>query len=40
MWAVIATVFVYRSSYQQSVTAALSRTAATSLRFDLTAEGL
>jgi peptidoglycan/LPS O-acetylase OafA/YrhL len=35
MWAVIATVVVYRSSYQQSVTAALSRTAATSLSFAL-----
>jgi len=35
MWAVVATVFVYRQSYQQSVRAALSRMAATSLSFVL-----
>ena len=35
MWAVAATVFVYRESYQQSVHAALSRMAATSLSFAL-----
>lgn len=35
MWAVVATVFVYRHSYQQSVSAALSRTAATLLSFAL-----
>jgi uncharacterized membrane protein YccC len=35
MWAVAATVFVYRESYQQSVRAALSRMAATSLSFFL-----
>jgi uncharacterized membrane protein YgaE (UPF0421/DUF939 family) len=35
MWAVAATVFVYRESYQQSVNAALSRMAATSLSFIL-----
>jgi uncharacterized membrane protein YccC len=35
MWAVAATVFVYRESYQQSVSAALSRMAATSLSFVL-----
>lgn len=35
MWAVVATVFVYRYSYQQSVGAALSRMAATSLSFAL-----
>ena len=33
MWAVAATVFVYRESYQQSVSAALSRVAATLLSF-------
>ena len=31
MWAVIATVFVYRTGYQESLTAALSRSAATLL---------
>lgn len=35
MWAVVATVFVYRYGYQQSVGAALSRMAATSLSFAL-----
>jgi hypothetical protein len=35
MWAVIATVFVYRHTYQQSVSAALSRMAATLLSFAL-----
>ena len=35
MWAVVATVFVYRLSYQQSVSAALSRMAATLLSFVL-----
>lgn len=35
MWAVVATVFVYRISYDQSVGAALSRLAATSLSFGL-----
>jgi uncharacterized membrane protein YccC len=35
MWAVAATVFVYRESYQRSVSAALSRMAATSLSFVL-----
>jgi uncharacterized membrane protein YccC len=35
MWAVIATVFVYRSSHQQDVTAALSRIVATLLSFAL-----
>jgi uncharacterized membrane protein YccC len=35
MWAVIATVFVSRDSYQQSVTAAVSRMAATSVSFVL-----
>jgi uncharacterized membrane protein YgaE (UPF0421/DUF939 family) len=35
MWAVVATVFVYRLSYQQSVSAALSRMAATLLSFSL-----
>ena len=35
MWAVAATIFVYRESYQQSVRAALSRMAATSLSFFL-----
>jgi uncharacterized membrane protein YccC len=35
MWAVAATIFVYRESYQQSVRAALSRMAATSLSFVL-----
>jgi uncharacterized membrane protein YccC len=35
MWAVVATVFVYRYSYEQSVHAALSRMAATSLSFVL-----
>src|SRR6516162_5199655 len=33
MWAVIATVFVYRTSYQESVTAAWSRGIATLLAF-------
>jgi uncharacterized membrane protein YccC len=33
MWAVIATVFVYRTSYQESVTAAWSRSIATLLSF-------
>ena len=33
MWAVIATVFVYRTSYQESVTAARSRGVATILAF-------
>jgi uncharacterized membrane protein YccC len=35
MWAVVATVFVYRYSYEQSVHAALSRMAATSVSFVL-----
>jgi uncharacterized membrane protein YgaE (UPF0421/DUF939 family) len=35
MWAVAATIFVYRESYQQSMRAALSRMAATSLSFVL-----
>jgi hypothetical protein len=35
MWAVVATIFVYRESYQQSVRAALSRMAATLLSFVL-----
>jgi uncharacterized membrane protein YccC len=35
MWAVVATVFVYRYSYQQSVHVALSRMAATSVSFVL-----
>jgi hypothetical protein len=35
MWAVIATVFVYRITYQQSVGAALSRIAATLVSFGL-----
>ena len=35
MWAVVATIFVYRYSYQQSTGAALSRIAATSLGFAL-----
>jgi hypothetical protein len=35
MWSVIATVFVYRESYKDSVSAALSRIAATSLSFVL-----
>jgi uncharacterized membrane protein YccC len=35
MWAVAATVFVYRESYRQSIHAALSRMAATSLSFAL-----
>jgi uncharacterized membrane protein YccC len=35
MWAVVATVFVYRGSYDSSVGAALSRTWATSLSFVL-----
>jgi uncharacterized membrane protein YccC len=35
MWAVIATVFVYRTSYQGSVSAAFSRSAATLLSFAL-----
>jgi uncharacterized membrane protein YccC len=33
MWAVAATIFVYRESYQQSIRAALARMAATSLSF-------
>ena len=33
MWAVIATVFVYRTTYQESVTAAWSRSIATLLSF-------
>jgi len=35
MWAVVATVFVYRYSYEDSVGAALSRMGATSLSFAL-----
>lgn len=35
MWSVIATIFVYRQTYQQSVRAALSRIAATLLSFAL-----
>jgi uncharacterized membrane protein YccC len=35
MWAVIATIFVYRVSYEESVAAAVSRTAATLLSFVL-----
>jgi uncharacterized membrane protein YgaE (UPF0421/DUF939 family) len=35
MWAVVATVFVYRYGYEQSVRAALSRVEATSLSFVL-----
>ncbi len=35
MWAVIATVFVFRDSYQQSMSAALSRMAATTVSFVL-----
>src|SRR5262245_29100479 len=35
MWAVAATIFVYRQSYLQSVNAALSRVAATSISFAL-----
>jgi uncharacterized membrane protein YgaE (UPF0421/DUF939 family) len=35
MWAVVATVFVYRETYQQSVRAAVSRMAATLLSFAL-----
>jgi uncharacterized membrane protein YccC len=35
MWAVVATIFVYRYSYEQSVVGALSRIAATSLSFVL-----
>ncbi len=35
MWAVVATVFVYRYSYEESVGAALSRMGATSLSFAL-----
>ena len=35
MWAVAATIFVYRASYQQSVSAALSRMVATLLSFVL-----
>src|SRR6202789_2140309 len=35
MWAVIATVFVYRASYQKSIKAALSRMSATVLSFAL-----
>lgn len=33
MWAVISTIFVHRHSYRESVTAAASRTAATSVSF-------
>jgi len=35
MWAVVATIFVYRYGYEQSVSAALSRVSATSLSFIL-----
>ncbi len=35
LWAVIATVFVYRVTYQQSMTAAVSRVAATAVSFAL-----
>ena len=35
MWAVIATIFVYRFSYDQTIAAALSRIAATSISFVL-----
>jgi peptidoglycan/LPS O-acetylase OafA/YrhL len=35
LWAVLATIFVYRTSHEQSVTAAASRGAATSLSFAL-----
>jgi uncharacterized membrane protein YccC len=35
MWAVIATIFVYHDSYRQSIAAALSRIAATSVSFIL-----
>ena len=35
MWAVVATVFVYRTSYRQDAEAALSRTVATLLSFVL-----
>jgi len=35
MWALVATVFVYRYSYEESVGAALSRMGATSLSFAL-----
>jgi uncharacterized membrane protein YccC len=35
MWAVVATIFVYRESYQTSVRAALSRMSATVLSFAL-----
>jgi hypothetical protein len=35
MWSVIATIFVYRHTYQQSVSAALSRMAATLVSFAL-----
>jgi len=35
MWSVVATLFVCRESYEQSIVAALSRTAATSLSFIL-----
>jgi Fusaric acid resistance protein-like len=35
MWAVVATVFVYRESYQKSVSAAISRMSATVLSFAL-----
>ena len=35
MWSVVATLFVYRESYKQSITAALSRTVATLLSFVL-----
>src|SRR5271170_7069575 len=35
MWAVVATIFVYRESYQKSVSAAISRMSATVLSFAL-----
>ncbi len=35
LWAVIATIFVFRDSYQQSISAAASRMAATSVSFAL-----
>src|ERR1700677_1548453 len=35
MWAVVATIFVYRESYQKSVSAAISRLSATVLSFAL-----
>ena len=35
MWAVIATIFVYRTSYRESVTAALTRAASTLVSFAL-----